>query len=1155
MAGRFRRPDDAEGREAAQAGGNGSRPSGGERADARAPERGAGRLARFAVRRPRAALALWLTVFGLLGLAGIGVEERLHRTTLQVDDTGSERADELTTERFGDSHALTVALRGPRAAIDRDGRALARRLDRVPRVTVLSPWTPGAGRAARPSADRALLVLRVARPFDETSRDVVPQIRDMVEHAERGPLEAHVTGFPDISAGIERETLDALKRAEIVAAPLLMVILLLVFRSVVAASLPLVLGLTTIGAARGLIGFSGEVVDLDAVALNLASMMGLALGIDYSLLIVSRFREELANGRSPAAAALVASRTAGRTVKFAGIALVGAMLASYLVSPANVLGSSVFGVTVAGALSVVGAIGALPAALVLLGERVNKLSFGRGAGQGGRWGGFAWRVLRRPLVASAVVLGVLVLLTLPALALDTGPPDPRMLPADNRERQDFQGVRETFGGGWVIPYEVIFATDRGAVTERRRLAALDRWQRELIRDPDVVAVLGPSEIGRATRELRTLPRALREASGALASGKRGQDRLADGLERAGTGVDRLRAGLEQAAAGAGRLEAGGGEAQRGADALAAGLSTAREGAAQLIDGLERAAAGAADLERGSGAALRGARRLEAGLARARRATSASLPDVRALAAALEQGAGALGQLQEPVGIAASELGEAFDALERALPTTQADPAYAQALESVGRAYGAVTGRHPRTDEPVEPGYDGLSAALTQAQQGASRAAGGVREIAARTTELVGGLTRLERGADRLGDGLGDLARGARELDRGLARLVAGGGEMRGGLVRLGEGSSELALGIGRLAGGAGELEDGLSGGSGRVRALDQGIDRMQNGVAAFRRRLDGLGGGLDRTERLQGTFESGYFTLAALDGAAPAARDGASFIVNVDRGGDAARVIVVQRNPQLTEADLPLRRRLDAGAERVANEIGGEAAVGGPIARLQDFDSKTTDHFPWLVLALCSITYLALLPILRSVLMPAVAILLNVLTVAAAVGVLVLLFQGDDPLLGGPGFLDAIIVLGIAAVMFGLSIDYEVFLLARMREGWAATRSTDEAIEYGLRHTAGIITGGALIMCAVFVAFSISDIAGMRQYGVGLTVAVILDATIVRLVLLPAAIRLLGDAAWWMPAWLERLLPGVDVDEPSGQRPDEADTLPLERRELATERS
>jgi RND superfamily putative drug exporter len=121
-------------------------------------------------------------------------------------------------------------------------------------------------------------------------------------------------------------------------------------------------------------------------------------------------------------------------------------------------------------------------------------------------------------------------------------------------------------------------------------------------------------------------------------------------------------------------------------------------------------------------------------------------------------------------------------------------------------------------------------------------------------------------------------------------------------------------------------------------------------------------------------------------------------------------------------------------------------------------------------------------------------------------------------------------------VLFGLSIDYQVFLITRMREGWDRTGSTQEAIAHGLEKTAGVVTGAAGIMLGVFAAFSLADVASIQQFGLGLAIAVLIDATVVRLVLLPAAMRACGKWCWWLPSWLERRLPHVDADgAPPGQ--------------------
>ena len=201
--------------------------------------------------------------------------------------------------------------------------------------------------------------------------------------------------------------------------------------------------------------------------------------------------------------------------------------------------------------------------------------------------------------------------------------------------------------------------------------------------------------------------------------------------------------------------------------------------------------------------------------------------------------------------------------------------------------------------------------------------------------------------------------------------------------------------------------------------------------------------------------------------------------------------------------------------------------MGGPAATLEDFDYKLRHAYIPYILLLSFVSYLVLVPILRSLVLPAIAIAVNLLTVGAAYGALVLGFQGSAPL-GGPGYIDDLMVAAVFNIVFALSIDYEVFLLARMREGYDRFGTTDGAISYALEHTAGVITGAAAIMTAVFIAFALSPVIAMRQLGLGLTVAVLLDATVVRLVLLPACLRLAGRWNWWLPRPLDRVLPQID---------------------------
>ncbi len=180
-----------------------------------------------------------------------------------------------------------------------------------------------------------------------------------------------------------------------------------------------------------------------------------------------------------------------------------------------------------------------------------------------------------------------------------------------------------------------------------------------------------------------------------------------------------------------------------------------------------------------------------------------------------------------------------------------------------------------------------------------------------------------------------------------------------------------------------------------------------------------------------------------------------------------------------------------------------------------------------LVLVLVAALLLAIM--LRAPGVACIGVVLNLLAVGATLGLLRLLFQGDAPLLGGPGEIDAVALTAIFGVVFALSIDYQVFIVSRVREEWLRGADAASAVQLGLARTARVVTGAALSMLGVFLAFGLADIASLRQFGVGLAIAIVIDATLVRLVLLPAALRLAGTRAWWTP----RL--GLDVERAPAQ--------------------
>jgi uncharacterized membrane protein YdfJ with MMPL/SSD domain len=217
---------------------------------------------------------------------------------------------------------------------------------------------------------------------------------------------------------------------------------------------------------------------------------------------------------------------------------------------------------------------------------------------------------------------------------------------------------------------------------------------------------------------------------------------------------------------------------------------------------------------------------------------------------------------------------------------------------------------------------------------------------------------------------------------------------------------------------------------------------------------------------------------------------------------------------------------------------GVEVLVGGNTAFFTDF-LDVANQYQWLVLAfVLGLSFILLTVVFRSIVVPVTAIIMNLLSVAAAYGAVTLVFQKGF----GIGFFNAIgfqfqqaeaieawLPLFLFSILFGLSMDYHVFLLSRIREEYDKSGDNTEAVAYGLRTTAGIITGAALIMVAVFTGFAAGRLGPLQQMGFGLAVAVLMDATIVRTLLVPATMRLLGDRNWYLPGWLQ-WLPQVHVE-------------------------
>jgi RND superfamily putative drug exporter len=283
---------------------------------------------------------------------------------------------------------------------------------------------------------------------------------------------------------------------------------------------------------------------------------------------------------------------------------------------------------------------------------------------------------------------------------------------------------------------------------------------------------------------------------------------------------------------------------------------------------------------------------------------------------------------------------------------------------------------------------------------------------------------------------------------------------------------------------------------------------------------------------------TGTHSAAALDAveAMPQAQTLLSYVVNFREGNDTTILRVVSRSPTDANAALQLVRSIRGTlAPQIRNASGLTIAVGGLSAQIVDLSSEFTSKFPLVVGIVLLLAFLLLTLVFRSLVLPLKAIVMNLLSVGAAFGLLVVVFQqgaGAQVFNFTPvGNIQVYLPLLAYALLFGLSMDYEVFMVGRMREEWVRTGDNEVAVARGLQHSGRAITSAAAIMVTIFLSFTISRMLEMKEIGFALAAAIFVDATVIRVLLVPAAMRLMGHWNWWLPRWLDRLLPKIALGE------------------------
>jgi uncharacterized membrane protein YdfJ with MMPL/SSD domain len=1034
------------------------------------------RLGRLCANRAIVVVAIWLGLVVLVRLVvwGVGAETS---NDLSLPGTESQQATDLLASRFppqqnGSSPVVFHATKGKitdsanKQAVETSYKALAK----APHVaSAPDPFANAASGLVSKDGTTAFTPVLLDIPNGDVTEELAGDILDTTAPAGKAGVEVSVGG--NLGGVLSKSPTES---SEVVGLLAAMLILALTFGSLVAMGMPIVTAVLGLATALGLIGLLGHLFSIPTVGPTLATMIGLGVGIDYALFLVTRHRDQLAQGMEGHESIARAVATSGSAIVFAGGTVIIALL-SLWVAGIPLVASLGYASAVAVFTAVLAAITLLPAILSLAGRHLfgaTLPAFLRPRARPGAatlWGRWAATVTAHPLACGLVALALLVPLIVPMFSLHLGQEDIGATPRDTTERQAFDLMAAKYGPGYNGP--LLTATELSPPAKpskeyedkynqaKANQADLERKQKQLTAEANSLKSQQAS-LERQQAQLEAEKRQLQQQQSRLLAQQASLERQAAQLRGQRAGLARQLAPLERQArqlqAQKRRLHQRRVQLQRQAAALRAAIRANLRDQAALaarivrdrarIRVLNRAVARACGADPQSPACLRAKRALAAAqsdLAAAQRALAGERTQLRSL----RRQAAALGRQAAQLARQAAALARQAARLAR-----QAAPLLRQA-----RALAA-------------------QAAALQRQADALAAQGAALRRQADQLRAEG--ASLQRQADALQQQADDLKKRQQQAEEEKKQ------------------TEQLKQ----------ELTDMLTKAGGDDRGTDPRLVKLQDALA----------------------------TPADVQLVSPP---------SINKGGDAATFTVVPKTRPADPKTADLVGEMRTAVVPSATGGGITAYVGGVTAANVDLASKISSQLAELILVVLALSIVLLLLAFRSLLIPLQAAVTNLLCVGAAFGVLVATFQWgwglglvglDTPYGNVP--IASYVPLMMFAALFGLSMDYEVFLVSQIAQHHAAGEPPRRAVRSGVASSAKVIAAAAIIMISVFGSFILNGDPTIKQFGVGLSVAVLLASAMV-LSLAPAMLTLFGRALWWLPGWLARLLPRVDIEGESEPPP------------------
>ena len=981
------------------------------------------RLGLMAARHWWVVIAAWLLVVAVLMIA---VRTFGSNTTNNLDlpGTDSQAATDLLAERFDPQQngSNPVVFYAPDGKVtggdDKDAiEDVHQAIKTLPHV-VSAPSPYAKKGAAQISDDEHYAFIPVL--LDVSNADLTEHRAESVlkaaDPAKQAGMEVAVGG----SIGSELSE-PATESSEVVGLAAAMIILAFTFGSLVAMGLPIVSAVTGLIAGLSMIGLLGHLVDVPSIGPTLATMIGLGVGIDYALFLVSRYRAERAAGKPTDEAVATATATSGTAIVFAGSTVVIALV-TLLVAGIPLVTTLGYASAIAVVTAVLASVTFLPALLGAIGDHIDSLRLPRflrpdpkPAGQG-VWAGWARFVTGRPWLAVMIALAIMVPLVIPLFSLELGQEDVGATPKDTTERQAYDLMAAGFGKGYNGP--LLIAVELGTpAKESDKVSQQETQAKRLQAKLESEQAQGEAQQAQLTQE-------------------------GDALEAQQDSLEGQQAALEAEAATLGTQRD---QLEMSRDELAQRRTLKTQLEALLADARPIAAEGA---------------------------------ELAAREAALHSRLGAL-----------DEIAERLRQRLRNADTPGQQRRLERRLTAVGLRQLTVEGELSQ----VVTLRRANEARAQSIEQRASQLRAEAEALGVEASALAGSLEALVLEAASLEQSKSQLEQEALEASMEATSLQ----EQKGQLEILQQKAKDQQK---KAEGLKDQLTKELTKAGGDERATDPRLVKLQNALAKT------VGVELLSPPQLNDKGNAALFT--AIPSYAPAATETA----------DLVRTIREYVIPQATDG----------------SDI--EAHVGGQTASYVDLAAGISARLMLVIAAVVGLGFLVLTMAFRSILVSAQAAIANVLSVCAAFGLVTLCFQegwgislvgldtasGTDPIA-------SFVPLIMFAVLFGLSMDYQVFLMSQIEQHRTQAEDDREAIAAGLATGGRVIAAAALIMICVFASFILNGDPTVKQFGVGLSVGVALAALSV-LLLAPALLVLAGRGSWWLPAWADRLVPRIDVE-------------------------